>query len=136
MTIRATRRSRAHAMALNSAKKYRPWTDSCMAMSGIRSPTTKNASDDTTTAPSGHRRRNAMGAAIAARPRYSCQTGMSVRRPPPLRSISRPMADNANRTRATVASRRWATAAGRRTHSESSAKKSATRIRHVVTTPA
>ncbi len=107
-----------------------------MAISGIRMPTTKNASDDTTTTPSGHRRRKAMGTAMAAMPRYSCQAGVPVRRPPPLRSISRPMADRANSTSATVTSRRWATAEGRRTHVESRAKKSATRVRQAVTPPA
>lgn len=88
------------------------------------------------TTPSGQRRRNAMAAAIAARPTYSSHTTASVRSAPALRSISRLTVETTKSTRAMVTSCRRAFGAGSRTQAESRAKKSAARARHVVTAPA
>lgn len=127
MTTTACRRLRAQAMAPKRAKKYSTWIENWTAMSGIVTPTTKKASEVTAATLSGHRRRTAIGAAIATKARYSAQIGWLEMIPPALRTSSSPRAERTKRTTESSASARPAPGSGSLTQSSSSAKNSAAR---------
>ncbi len=98
-----------------------------MAMSGMVTPTTKNASEVATATLSGQRRRAAIGAAIATSARYSAQTGCAEIVPPALLANSRPRAERRTRTTARRTSTRALAGPGTRISSSPSPKNFAAR---------